>query len=63
MTTRDEQQDSSGTALTSALAPEASGRKPYQKPALRRLGSVRELTLGSPIAGATDGRGGRRRLM
>jgi hypothetical protein len=43
--------------------PSASPRRPYRKPELRRLGSVRELTLGSPVAGALDGKGLRRPLM
>jgi hypothetical protein len=33
-------------------------RAPYRRPVLRRLGSVRELTLGSPVPTFTDMRGG-----
>jgi hypothetical protein len=41
----------------------ASVRRPYQKPRLRLLGSVRDLTFGSPVGGLNDGMGGRFPLM
>lgn len=38
-------------------------RRPYHKPQLRQLGSVRDLTFGSPIAGVNDFMGGRIMVM
>ena len=38
-------------------------RRPYHKPQLRQLGSVRDLTFGSPIAGVNDLMGGRVMVM
>jgi hypothetical protein len=35
--------------------PAADGRRPYKAPKLRKLGSVRELTLGSTMGGRQDG--------
>lgn len=36
----------------------SSARRAYKKPALRRLGSVRALTLGSPVGSYGDCKGG-----
>jgi len=36
----------------------AEARRPYRAPVLRHLGSVRELTLGSPMGIITDMKGG-----
>lgn len=38
-------------------------RAPYHPPHLRRLGSVRDLTLGSPVGGFMDGLPGGMRSM
>lgn len=38
-------------------------RRPYTPPQIRRLGSVRDLTLGSPIGGYQDGLPGGKRSM
>lgn len=40
-----------------------SSRRPYHKPQLRQLGSVRDLTFGSPIVGINDFMGGRVMIM
>ena len=40
-----------------------AARRPYHKPQLRQLGSVRDLTFGSPIAGVNDLMGGRVMIM
>lgn len=40
-----------------------SQRRPYHKPQLRVLGSVRDLTFGSPVAGINDFMGGNVRVM
>jgi hypothetical protein len=49
-------------AVQSQPLAEVSGRAPYRRPALRRLGSVRELTLGSPMGDITDKMGGLKTL-
>lgn len=41
---------------------EPTVRAPYRRPVLRRLGSVRELALGSPKGSITDMMGGLRTL-
>lgn len=54
------------TEKVDAASPSASSivtRRPYHKPALRQLGSVRDLTFGSPIVGVNDAMGGRVMLM
>lgn len=43
-------------ALASEVADEPRSRRPYRRPHLRRLGSVRDLTLGS-AAGMAEGAG------
>ncbi len=58
--------------LTGSAGPAASAvpsgstsaaRRPYRKPQLRALGSVRDLTFGSPVAGLNDFMGGRVKTM
>jgi hypothetical protein len=41
-------------AMVQAVGSEQQARKPYATPALRRLGSVRELTLGSTVGCSTE---------
>lgn len=40
-----------------------AARAPYKKPQLRRLGSVRDLTFGSPSGAIGDLMGGRQMIM
>jgi hypothetical protein len=42
-----------GTAL-SPKAPDGGTKKPYAAPTLKRLGSVRDLTLGTATVGPSD---------
>ncbi len=35
-------------------------KRPYHAPQLRRLGSVRDLTLGSPLVSVSDTKGGKK---
>jgi hypothetical protein len=54
-----DQDTKAGSPGTDANAEGASARRPYRAPQLRRLGSVRELTLGSNN-GKPEGGGTRR---
>ena len=55
--------DTAGTTPQVDTAPSRAARRPYHKPQLRQLGSVRDLTFGSPIVGVNDLMGGRVMIM
>jgi hypothetical protein len=57
-------QDSQTHDVTDApsAASATAGRREYKAPRLKRLGSVRDLTLGSPRLPFGDGRGGFRNM-
>ena len=52
-----EQAEQAGSSKSddAAQSPQARARAPYKAPLLRRLGSVRNLTLGSPMGALMDG--------
>jgi hypothetical protein len=56
------QHDVTETSSTPSGAAGGHGRREYKAPRLKRLGSVRDLTLGSPRLPFGDGRGGFRAM-
>ncbi len=50
------------TGIATEHAPQSGVKKPYTPPTLKRLGSVRDLTLGTATTGGADtkGTGGRK---
>ena len=58
-----ESSTSQNTALAGETASTRRGRPAYAAPRVTRLGSVRDLTLGSPVTGPGDLAFGMRRVM